>query len=63
MSSLREMSDEDYFKMMDERREEFWKKGHNFKPVVGCGECEPIMEDNNYICIYHELDQLQKAGC
>jgi len=63
MSILNEVSDEEYFNRLNARREEFWKKGHNFKPVANCDGCEPIMEDNNYVCIYHEQYQLEKAGC
>jgi hypothetical protein len=60
--NVKEMSDEDYFNWMADRREKFYKAGHDFKPVEGCSQCEPVMEDSKYICIYHEIDQLEKKG-
>lgn len=61
-ANIDKMSDNDYIAFMQARRNRFYKAGHSFKPVVDCALCEPIMEDNNYICIAHELHQLEEEG-
>ena len=60
-ADIDKMSDNDYIAFMQARRHRFYKAGLRFNPVVNCNLCEPIM-DNNYICIEHELHQLEEEG-
>ena len=56
------MSDDKYFKDMDARRNTFWRGGNEFRAVKECSRCNGESEEEYYVCIDHEKEQLKEKG-
>ena len=54
--------DWEYFEKLDARKNAFWRAGNEFNAVKECSQCSTEMEEEHYVCIYHETEQLNKKG-
>jgi hypothetical protein len=57
------MNDDKYFEDLDARKNTFWRRGNEFHAVKECSQCDTEMEEEHYVCIYHEMEQLNAKGC
>ena len=59
-ADLDKMSDADYIRFMNARRKRFYEAGFKLKPETTCNICSNF--DTGYVCIEHELYQLEEEG-
>jgi len=51
-----------YIENLDARKNAFWRARNEFHAVKECGQCDTEMEEEHYVCIYHEREQLAQKG-
>lgn len=56
------MSDDEYFENLDARKNAFWRGRNEFHAVKGCSRCNDESEEEFYVCIDHEKEQLEAKG-
>jgi hypothetical protein len=54
--------EEEYIENMDARRNAFWRARNEFHAVEGCSRCNAESEEEFYVCIDHEKEQLEAKG-
>ena len=56
------MNDDKYFEDLDARKNAFWRGRNEFHAVKDCSRCNGESEEEYYVCIDHEKEQLKEKG-
>lgn len=51
-----------YIENIDARKNAFWRGRNEFHAVEGCKRCNGESEEEFYVCIDHEKEQLETKG-